>query len=220
MKHDTSQMIKREEHLPVILIGEGLLVGMIGGLIVLAYRIALKYAGKWMDEIITFAGQSPVRMAGWLLVLMVLAVLVGLLVRWEPMISGSGIPQLEGEMAGKLSQKWWRVLPAKICRRIFVTAGGIIAWKGRPVDPAWSNDGKRDFKTVKAGSDGRKVSVDLWGERRLSAAFDAPLAGVMFSLEEVHKKFLGICADFGDDRIDYCRLYFFSVYRDRTGISV
>ena len=44
MKHDTSQMIKREEHLPVILIGEGLLVGMIGGLIVLAYRIALKYA--------------------------------------------------------------------------------------------------------------------------------------------------------------------------------
>ena len=49
MKHDTSQMIKREEHLPVILIGEGLLVGMIGGLIVLAYRIALKYAGKWMD---------------------------------------------------------------------------------------------------------------------------------------------------------------------------
>ena len=34
MKHDTSQMIKREEHLPVILIGEGLLVGMIGGLIV------------------------------------------------------------------------------------------------------------------------------------------------------------------------------------------
>ena len=141
MKHDTSQMIKREEHLPVILIGEGLLVGMIGGLIVLAYRIALKYAGKWMDEIITFAGQSPVRMAGWLLVLMVLAVLVGLL---EMVACAAG----------------------KICRRISVTAGGIIAWKGRPVDPAWSNDGKRDFKTVKAGSDGRKVSVDLWGERR------------------------------------------------------
>ena len=165
MKHDTSQMIKREEHLPVILIGEGLLVGMIGGLIVLAYRIALKYAGKWMDEIITFAGQSPVRMAGWLLVLMVLAVLVGLLVRWEPMISGSGIPQLEGEMAGIIAEMV-ACAAGKICRRIFVTAGGIIAWKGRPVDPAWSNDGKRDFKTVKAGSDGRKVSVDLWGERR------------------------------------------------------
>ena len=84
-----------------------------------------------MDEIITFAGQSPVRMAGWLLVLMVLAVLVGLLVRWEPMISGSRIPQLEGEMAGKLSQKWWRVLPAKFAGGIFVTAGRIIAWKGK-----------------------------------------------------------------------------------------
>ena len=153
-------MIKREEHLPVILIGEGLLVGLIGGLIVLAYRIALKYAGKWMDEIITFAGQSPVRMAGWLLVLMVLAVLVGLLVRWER------DPTAGRRDGGKIIAEMVACAAGKICRRIFVTAGGIIAWKGRPVDPAWSNDGKRDFKTVKAGSDGRKVSVDLWGERR------------------------------------------------------
>ena len=150
MKHDTSQMIKREEHLPVILIGEGLLVGMIGGLIVLAYRIALKYAGKWMDEIITFAGQSPMRMAGWLLVLMVL----------------ERDPTAGRRDGGKIIAEMVACAAGKICRRISVTAGGIIAWKGRPVDPAWSNDGKRDFKTVKAGSDGRKVSVDLWGERR------------------------------------------------------
>ena len=37
MKKDTSYVIKRASRLPVILIGEGLLVGIIGGLIVLAY---------------------------------------------------------------------------------------------------------------------------------------------------------------------------------------
>ena len=138
MKHDTSQMIKREEHLPVILIGEGLLVGMIGGLIVLAYRIALKYAGKWMDEIITFAGQSPVRMAGWLLVLMVLAVLVGLLVRWEPMISGSGISGGRGDSREAFPKLETRAA-GKICRRLFVYAGWSFSWKRRSVDPTWSH---------------------------------------------------------------------------------
>ena len=48
----------------------------------------------------------PLWMAGWFAVLALLAWIVGKLVAFEPMISGSGIPQLEGEMVGKLSQKW------------------------------------------------------------------------------------------------------------------
>ena len=189
MKHDTSQMIKREEHLPVILIGEGLLVGMIGGLIVLAYRIALKYAGKWMDEIITFAGQSPVRMAGWLLVLMVLAVLVGLLVRWEPMISGSGIPQLEGEMAGKLSQKWWRVLPAKFAGGFLSLLAGLSLGREGPSIQLGAMTGKGISKLLKRDRTEEKFLLTCGASAGLSAAFHAPLAGVMFSLEEVHKNF-------------------------------
>lgn len=189
MKHDTSQMIKREEHLPVILIGEGLLVGMIGGLIVLAYRIALKYAGKWMDEIITFVGQSPMRMAGWLLVLMVLAVLVGLLVRWEPMISGSGIPQLEGEMAGKLSQKWWRVLPAKFAGGFLSLLAGLSLGREGPSIQLGAMTGKGISKLLKRDRTEEKFLLTCGASAGLSAAFHAPLAGVMFSLEEVHKNF-------------------------------
>ena len=50
MKRNTSHTIKRAQRFPVILIGEGLLVGAVGGLIVLLYRIALTYAGKWLGE--------------------------------------------------------------------------------------------------------------------------------------------------------------------------
>ncbi len=48
----------------------------------------------------------------WLAVLAALAALVTLLLRWEPFIGGSGIPQVEGEMHGCFFQKWWRVLLA------------------------------------------------------------------------------------------------------------
>ena len=78
----------------------------------------------------------------------------------------------------------------KICRRIFVTAGGIIAWKGRPVDPAWSNDtGKGISKLLKRDRTEEKFLLTCGASAGLSAAFHAPLAGVMFSLEEVHKNF-------------------------------
>ena len=49
----------------------------------------------------------------WFFILVGMAFITGFLVKWEPMISGSGIPQLEGEMTGKLDQRWYRIIPAK-----------------------------------------------------------------------------------------------------------
>ena len=110
MKKDTSSTIRRAEHFQMILIGEGLIVGGIAGLVIVLYRMFLEYAGQWMNMILAFCRGNPVRIAGWFLALLVLAWLVGRLLKYEPMISGSGIPQLEGEMTGKLDQRWWRVL--------------------------------------------------------------------------------------------------------------
>ena len=104
MKKNTSHTIRRAQRFPVILIGEGLLVGIVGGLIVLLYRVALSYAGDWLHAILSYIKGRPIWIAGWFLVLVLLAVVVGKLVKWEPMISGSGIPQVEGEVTGKLRQ--------------------------------------------------------------------------------------------------------------------
>ena len=41
------------------------------------------------------------------------------------MISGSGIPQVEGEVLGKLSQNWKRVLPAKFAGGFLCLLGGL-----------------------------------------------------------------------------------------------
>ena len=54
MKKNTSHTIRRAQRFPVILIGEGLLVGIVGGLIVLLYRVALSYAGDWLHAILSY----------------------------------------------------------------------------------------------------------------------------------------------------------------------
>ena len=88
MKKSISGTLSRARRFPVLLIGEGLLVGGIGGFVVVLYRMALDVAGDWLDEILAYAGQTPWRMAGWFLVLGALAWLVSRLVSWEPLISG------------------------------------------------------------------------------------------------------------------------------------
>ena len=93
MKKNTSYTIRRVQRLPVILIGEWLLVGAAAGVVVMLYRIALTYAGQWLGAVLDLIEGRPVRIALWFLVLCLFAVIVGRLVKWEPMISGSGIPQ-------------------------------------------------------------------------------------------------------------------------------
>ena len=189
MRKDTTSTIKRAERFQIILIGEGILVGGIGGLVVLLYRMCLEYAGKWLNMILEYARQSPVRIAAWFLVLIAMAWLVGKLMNYEPMISGSGIPQLEGEMVGKLEQKWWKVLPAKFVGGFLCLLGGLALGREGPSIQLGAMVGKGISRGMDRGKTEERFLLTCGASAGLSAAFHAPLAGVMFSLEEVHKNF-------------------------------
>lgn len=189
VEKNASNTIRRAEHFQVILIGEGIVVGGIAGLVIVLYRMILEYAGLWMNMILNFCGRNPLRIAGWFLILILLAVCVGKLVKYEPMISGSGIPQLEGEMTGKIDQKWWRVLPAKFFGGFLCLLGGMALGREGPSIQLGAMVGKGVSKGLDRGITEEKFLLTCGASAGLSAAFHAPLAGVMFSLEEVHKNF-------------------------------
>ena len=100
--------------------------------VVLLYRICLNYAASWMQEILGLCQGHPGRTALWMGALFLMAVITGLLVKWEPMISGSGIPQLKGEMEGKLHQNWRRILPAKFLGGFLGLFGGLALGREGP----------------------------------------------------------------------------------------
>ena len=189
MKKDASSTLKRAERFQIILIGEGLLVGTCAGIFVLLYRIVLEHAGTILAAALDFVGKDPVKMAGWFLVLMTLAFIVAKLVTFEPMISGSGIPQLEGEMIGKIDQSWWRVLPAKFIGGFLCLVGGLALGREGPSIQLGAMVGKGVSAKLDRGKTEEKFLTTCGASAGLAAAFHAPLAGVMFSLEEVHKNF-------------------------------
>lgn len=189
MKKDTSYVLNRAERFHMVLIGEGLLVGAVAGGIVLLYRLVLAYAGEWLQMILHYAKGSPVKMCLWFVILVLFAVIVGLLVKWEPMISGSGIPQLEGEMIGKLNQRWYRVLPAKFLGGFLSLFAGLSLGREGSSIQLGAMTGKGISKMLDRGKTEEKFLLTCGASAGLSAAFHAPLAGVMFSLEEIHKNF-------------------------------
>ena len=144
MKNNTENTLKRAEKLQIILIGEGTLVGIAGGLVVLLYRILLEYAGLWLHRILDFVKNSPFLIAGWFAILILLAIVVGKLLTWEPLISGSGIPQLEGEMTGQLDQVWWKVLSAKFVGGFLCLLGGMSLGREGPSIQLGAMTGKQN----------------------------------------------------------------------------
>lgn len=190
MKKNTAHIIERMgEQYQVVLIGEGILVGVVSGIIVLAYRILLTYGSQGLNYILEYASGHPARMAAWFVILIVLAVIVAKLVAWEPMISGSGIPQMEGEMVGKLDQTWWRVLLAKFTGGFVSLLAGLSLGREGPSIQLGAMAGKGVSRVLKRDKTEEKILLTCGASAGLSAAFHAPLAGLMFSLEEVHKNF-------------------------------
>lgn len=189
MEKDTTHLMKRAERFKTILTAEGFLVGAVAGLVVLLYRIILEYAGKGMNKVLEYARQEPFAAVLWFVALFVIACIVGKLVKYEPMISGSGIPQVEGEMMGKLNQVWQRVLPAKFLGGFLSLFAGLSLGREGPSIQIGAMTGKAVSQTLDRGKTEEKYLITCGASAGLAAAFHAPLAGVMFSLEEIHKNF-------------------------------
>ena len=142
-----------------------------------------------MNKVLEYARQEPLAAVLWFVALFIIACVVGKLVKYEPMISGSGIPQVEGEMMGKLNQVWQRVLPAKFLGGFLSLFSGLSLGREGPSIQIGAMTGKAISQTLDRGKTEEKYLITCGASAGLAAAFHAPLAGVMFSLEEIHKNF-------------------------------
>ena len=182
MKQNAPGVIRRAERFQVILIGEGIIVGIVSGLAVLLYRLALEYADTWLRYILEYVKGNTVLTAGWFAALLIMAAAVSMLVKYEPMISGSGIPQVEGEIAGKIETKWYRVLLSKFAGGFLCMLGGLALGREGPSIQIGAMAGKGVSRRLDRGKTEEKFLITCGASAGLAAAFHAPLAGVMFSL--------------------------------------
>lgn len=170
-------------------VGKSLLVGILVGAVVVAYRWLLGAAedvsislyaavrGHLALTLLTFAG------------LILAGLFIGLLVHRYPLISGSGIPQVKGILMGYFQNSWISTLIAKFFGgALCIVAGLSLGREGPSIQlGACVADGFAD--RYGATRMERKILMASGASAGLAAAFNAPLAGVIFTLEEVFKYF-------------------------------
>jgi H+/Cl- antiporter ClcA len=188
-ENDTVRVIKDAKYMQYALVVNGLLVGVAAGGIAVLYRIMLDRGEKILRWMLAAVQGNGLMIAGWFVGLVFVALLVARLVRWEPMISGSGIPQVSGEMKGYLHQNWVKVIVGKLVGGTACILGGLSLGREGPSVQLGAMVGKGISRLLHRVKTEEKYLMICGAGAGLAAAFNAPLAGVLFALEEIHKNF-------------------------------
>lgn len=178
--------VKRRHILP-----KALVIGLVAGIISSAFREVLQWSE--LHRIGWLQGLPP---AQGLLVALSLGAGGGgvglwLVRRFAPEASGSGIPHIKSVILGEEELRWWRVLPVKFFGGLASIGGGLALGREGPTIQIGGAAGLMVSKwfRVRPGEGERKALICSGAGAGLAAAFNAPLAGVIFVLEELHGAF-------------------------------
>lgn len=174
----------------VVLLGEGALVGLLGGAVVGLYRASLGLSERLMRSATETLGKwGAAGVALWVGVLAAILLVVALVMRWEPDARGSGIPKTDAEVAGAADVSWWRVMIAKFSAGVMVALAGLSMGREGPSVQLGGCSGKAVSRLLGRDRGEERLLVTCGAAAGMSAAFHAPLTGVLFALEEIHREF-------------------------------
>lgn len=182
-------LITHSEERNLKLVLKALLVGILSSFIVILYRFALSYAEDFAFYIYDFIKNNIFLIPIWFLILISLAFIVSKFIHKEPYISGSGIPQVKGIMSGYLKNRPITTIIYKFIGGTLSLVSGLSLGREGPSVQLGSCVGDVVSKKFNSTRLERRLLISSGATAGLAAAFNAPLSGVLFSLEEIYKYF-------------------------------
>ncbi|MEY8436496.1 ClC family H(+)/Cl(-) exchange transporter [Atopobiaceae bacterium 24-176] len=189
MKQRNPVALRLSRRLQVHMVVGGAAVGAGAGLVVGLFRLALNGADSLMRCATAMAAGNLAAMACWAAAVAVVWAAVCALVHWAPLSAGSGIPQIEANALGRLPVPWARTMLSKFFEGVLCALGGVSVGREGPSVMLGGLCGTAVAKAAGATEGERRLLVTCGAGAGMASAFQAPLTGVMFAVEEVHKSF-------------------------------
>jgi len=168
-----------------------LLVGLGAGLVGAAFRLSLEEADRLRNALIVWAHGG--HWAGLVLVTLVVAAAAALaswlVRRFAPMASGSGIPQVEAVLQGQVVQASFHLIPIKFVGGLLAIGAGLALGREGPSVQMGASIGERLGRSFRRNWPDCRVLIAAGAGAGLSTAFNAPIAGAIFVLEELVRRF-------------------------------
>ena len=182
----------RGDHGGLLLLGSlSCVAGTVTGLVVALFRIALQRADGWRNAWIARAHPSPI--PGLLLTMAATAAVVALAAwlveRFSPYAAGSGIPRVEAVAKGQLAPASFSLLPVKFLGGWLAIGAGLALGREGPSVQMGANVGSLLGAKFRVAEADQTALLAAGGGAGLATAFNAPIAGAVFVLEELIRRF-------------------------------
>jgi H+/Cl- antiporter ClcA len=165
------------------------MIGAISGCVVTLYRYVLAVLEEFCLNIYDFLRGNLIYLPIWIVALMTIAVICGELARRFKMIGGSGIPQVKGIIMGFFKDTWFSTLVAKFVGGALAVFAGLSLGREGPSIQLGACVAEGVGEAVAKSRTEKKILIAGGASAGLAAAFNAPLAGVIFAFEEIFKYF-------------------------------
>jgi len=167
------------------------LVGAAAGLLGAVFRLVLEEADRFRDALISWAHGE--RLAGLLFVAAACAagaaVAAWLVRRFAPAASGSGIPHVEAVLEGEVPPAPPRLIPVKFFGGVLAIGAGLALGREGPTVQMGASISHIIGKIAGRSWPGCRVLLAAGAGAGLATAFNTPIAGAIFVLEELVRRF-------------------------------
>lgn len=183
---DPGDGVRGSVHICVTAVVAGVLIGFVGG----AFRWCLQTAEELRIDLVDWAHKLPG--PGWLVPMAAAAIgatLAALIVQWEPLAAGSGIQHVEAVFRGDSRPPRIRLLPAKFIGGLLSIGSGLVLGREGPTVHMGATIGAEAARLARLSDSEIRMMQTALGGAGLAVAFNAPIGGTLFTLEEVTKSF-------------------------------
>lgn len=167
------------------------LVGLVTGGLGAGFKSSVKVVVGWRSQLAEIL--APVPVIAWLIPALISGGMVALsfflMKRFAPDTSGSGIPQIEGHLEGKLPLIWQRVLPVKLVGGFLSLGAGLLAGFEGPTIQMGGSIGQMVGNWFRSNGENQRILIAVGAGAGLATAFNAPLAGLALIGEEMRPRF-------------------------------
>ena len=165
-------------------------IGLCAGLVAVAFRRALALAESGREQLLLSLHIYP----GWgWLVLPAIGLCIGGLVGWTtqhfcPEAAGSGIPHLKGALLHVRTLNWRRLIPVKFLGGVAGIGAGLSLGREGPTVQIGAAVARAFAGPLRTPAADVPQLFSAGAGAGLAAAFNAPLAGLIFVVEELHRE--------------------------------
>jgi len=171
---------------------EGCFIGAAAAIVICCFRLCMDTASPLILDWLSGWQERWWTPLVWMMVLVAAARFLGWLVSRVPLISGSGIPQTELVVLGRLHlsrHEWLKILPAKFVGCLVSTLGGLSLGREGPCIQMGAATAALVSGLWERFTFSGHIHIAAGAAAGMAAAFGSPIAGIFFVFEEMKTRF-------------------------------